>query len=233
MTEVDSDLDRLRRLFDEIVARCAAEPGLDDFLLWWGGTLEYWVHVVASGVGNHSAGWAARSEIPYVTGVPASSAKTDVKWADGAVLYDDGLLALLEVKSIPMRTVLGSSAQHIPRDLAALASANWGRSVAHERGSDTYTDAGWWDRRGRVTRPWGLAIGIVHGRRPLVRGALDAFGVALIRGKAALHNRHSQDPPPWLAIVDAALDTPLAGPVTIAAPSSEAAVFGWAVRPSL
>lgn len=58
------DRDRVLALVDGIVARLAAEPDVDDFLLWRGGTLEYWIHIVASIVGNRIGTWAARSEIP-------------------------------------------------------------------------------------------------------------------------------------------------------------------------
>ena len=228
----DADRARLESLVMGVVKRCASEPGLDDFLLWWGGTLEYWVHVVASSVGNQlvgPAGWAARSEIPYITASPALSAKTPVKWADGAVLWDDGLLCLLEVKSIPMRKVLGSSAHHIPTDIVALLSADWPGTVAHERDTDTYTDERWWARRKDVTRVWGLAIGLVHGRAPL-EGAASAFANAIIRGRATLQNRHRTDPPGWLANVEAACDAPLIAHQVISQPGGEAAgaFHAWA-----
>lgn len=215
-----------------MVDRCAAEPGLNDFLLWWGGTLEYWVHVVASSVGNEVVGrdgWAARSEIPYITGSPALSAKTPVKWADGAVLWNDGLLCLLEVKSIPMRKALGSSAHHIPSDIAALLSADWPGTVAHERGTDTYTDERWWTRRHDVARVWGLAIGLVHGLAPL-EGAAGAFTNAITRGRATVQNRHRANPPGWLANVEAACDAPLLSHQVVTPPEGEAAgaFYAWA-----
>lgn len=214
-------------LVEATVDRCAAAEDLDDFLLWWGGTLEYWVHVIASGVGNRAAAWAARSEVPYVTGSPALSSKTDVKWADGAIVWDDGLLALLEVKSIPMRHVLGSSAQHIPRDLAALASADWTRSLAHARGTDTYTDEAWWERRTNVRAAWGVAIGLVHGRKPLT-GAVESFEAALLKGQATLRNRHVAERPPWLDAVDRAFASPLMARRPIEGATSEAVVYAWA-----
>ena len=130
----DSAVDR-QRLADfvgQVVPQCISEPDLDDFFLWWGGTLEYWIHIAASSVGQQ-ARWAARSEIPYITGLPATGAKSNVKWADGAVLWPDGLLVLLEVKSIPMRApALGSSARLIPRDIAALLSADVSGTIVHD-----------------------------------------------------------------------------------------------------
>ena len=228
----DADRARLYSLVTGVVERCASEPGLNDFLLWWGGTLEYWIHIVASSVGNHlvgQGGWAARSEVPYITAAPALSAKTPVKWADGAVLWDDGLLCLLEVKSIPMRKVLGSSAHHIPTDIAALLSADWPGTVAHERGTDTYTDERWWTRRHDVKRVWGLAIGLVHGLAPL-EGAADAFSAALNRGRTTLQNRHRADLPGWLANLEAACDAPLISHEPVGTTGGEAAgaFYAWA-----
>lgn len=228
----DTDRQRLERLVTGVVDRCTSEPNLDDFLLWWGGTLEYWIHVVASSVGHQlvgPGGWSARSEIPYITASPALSAKTPVKWADGAVMWDDGLLCLLEVKSIPMRHVLGSSAHHVPTDIAALLSADWSGTLAHERGTDSYTDERWWTRRHDVTRVWGLAIGLIHGRAPL-DGAVSAFTNAITSGRATLQNRHRTDPPGWLADVETACDTPLLTHQVIGEDDAEAAgaFYAWA-----
>jgi hypothetical protein len=136
------DRAQLATFAQAMIGRCAGDEHVDDFLLWTGGTLEYWVHIAASGVGQAHR-WAARSEIPYVTAAPAKSSKTPVKWADGGALFDDGLLALLEVKTIPMRAVLGSSAVHIPGDLAALLCADWPATVQLERKTTpTPTSAG-------------------------------------------------------------------------------------------
>ncbi len=97
---------------------------LDDFLLWNAGALEYWVHVLISSVG-HEVGWAARTEIPYITDCPAPTAGSNEKWADGAVVWPDGLAALIEIKTVPMRAVLGATINQVPRDLAALLATDW------------------------------------------------------------------------------------------------------------
>lgn len=174
-------------------------------------------------------GWAARSEIPYITASPALSAKSPVKWADGAVLWDDGLLCLLEVKSIPMRKALGSAAHNIPSDIAALLSADWPATVAQERGTDIYTDEGWWTLRRDVTRVWGLAIGLVHGLAPL-EGAAGAFTNAITRGRATVQNRHRANPPGWLVDVEAACDAPLLSHQVVSPLDGDAAgaFYAWA-----
>lgn len=224
----DSDRQRLAAFVSAVVDRLEAEPNLDDFLLWLGGTLEYWVHIAASSVGQ-SEEWAARSEIPYITGAPATSAKTPKKWADGGVLFRDGLLALLEVKTIPMREVLGSSAVHIPSDLAALISTDWPATVALERDTDTYTDPAWWTVKRRPdARPWGVVIAAVHG------AALDdtstaAFQAALTQGTGRVRYRHRELSPSWLDALDSAMGDPLLGGRVVAGESAQARLSAWVV----
>lgn len=72
-----SALDRAQALVHDIAARLSAEADLDDFLGWWGGTPEHWIHICAAAVARRTA-WAARSEVPYITAAPAASAKTPV-----------------------------------------------------------------------------------------------------------------------------------------------------------
>jgi hypothetical protein len=224
----DQDRQRLGEYVSEVIDRLAAEANLDDFLLWAGGTLEYWVHIVASSIGQ-SQSWAARTEVPYITGAPAVSAKTPRKWADGAVLFDNGLLALLEVKTIPMREALGSSAVHIPGDLAALISTDWPATIELGADGEKYPDTGWWTAKATPgARPWGVVIAAVHG------AALDArstasFKAALAQGTGRVRYRHRDLNPPWLDVLDAAMGDPLVDERVVAGTASKARFSAWAV----
>ena len=70
MTTGSRDENRLAVLVESVAARCREQPHLDDFLLWNAGTLEYWLHVLTSSVGNEHR-WAARTEVSYLTDCPA------------------------------------------------------------------------------------------------------------------------------------------------------------------
>lgn len=225
---LEADRQQLADFVAGVIDRCEAEPHLDDFLLWAGGTLEYWVHIVASSVGQAKR-WAARTEIPYITGAPALSAKTPKKWADGGVLFDDGLLAMLEVKTIPFRKALGSSAVHIPSDLAALISTDWPATVELGPDKDGYTDLGWWQAKATPgARPWGVAIAAVHGA-VFDTETTAAFKAALTQGAGRVRGRHRDVEPPWLDALDAAMGDPLVDERVIVRPNSAAAFSAWAV----
>ncbi len=88
---------RVRDFCEALSARLKQEPDLEHFLRWWGGTLEYWIEIAAAAVGRQF-GWTAHSEIPYITDCPSPRSKTNVKWADGVFVCDDGFAALLEKK---------------------------------------------------------------------------------------------------------------------------------------
>lgn len=214
-------------LIGDVSSRCFAEPDVDDFLLWWGGTLEYWIHVIASGIGRRT-GWASQSEIPYITGCPAPSSKSNVKWGDGAVVWPDGVGALIEVKTIPMKAALGKAIEQVPKDMAALVSADWEATLAHQRGSDTYTDPSWWDQRRQMTAPWAVQFALVHGRQPL--GDIDDLvraGVA--KGTASLRYRFRGNPPQWLDRLEEAFQqTPRR--YEGGGPESAGVMFAWACQ---
>jgi hypothetical protein len=143
----------LDEFVDAIAARAEAEPDLDSFLSWTAGTLEYWLHIIASCVGNRS-GWASRTEVPYITGCPSPTAKTDTKWADGAARLAGRLGVLLEVKTVPASgSVPGLTIKKIPADFAALLSADWPRTLA--QAPDKYSGAEWVDQRAQMS--------LVHG----------------------------------------------------------------------
>ena len=108
----------------EIATRLREEPDLDDFLAWRAGTLEYWIHIVASSVASRQ-GWASRTEVPYVTAAPNPGTKSNTKWADGAMLFGN-LGVLLEVKTIAARRgIIGPTLRKVPQDFAALAALDW------------------------------------------------------------------------------------------------------------
>lgn len=217
---------RAQQLLDEVGTRIAQEPDLDDFLGWWGGTLEYWIHILTAAVARRSA-WAARSEIPYVTGAPAASAKTPLKWADGAFIWRDGAAVLLEVKTIPHRGALGEAVTSIPTDLAALVAADWPATLAHQRLTDRYTDGDWWETRGQIRSLVGVQIAVVHGPRPLPDPD-DAVSDGISRGLTRALYRHRKDAesPRWADPVRTALQEP-AVRRAIDAPTMQAVLYGW------
>jgi hypothetical protein len=69
---------QIRTFVEAVAARARTEPDLQDFLTWTAGTLEYWLHIIAGAVGRRM-GWASKTEVPYITGCPAPTAKTDTK----------------------------------------------------------------------------------------------------------------------------------------------------------
>ena len=190
---------QIEAFVDNIAERIAAEPDLDDFLTWTAGTLEYWVHIVASSVGRR-IGWASTTEVPYITGSPALGTKTDTKWADGAAVLSGSVGVLLEVKTIPARySVPGPTMKKIPADLAALVSADWQRTL--EQLPDDYSGAAWKERRAQMDAVYGLQLALVHGEVDVtkidvgVRTGIDA-------GLQILAHRYPTPPEPaWLRIV--------------------------------
>jgi hypothetical protein len=204
--------------------RFTAEPDLDDFLLWWGGTLEYTFHIIASSIGRR-AGWASRSEVPYITACLAPSAKTNVKWADAAVRGPHGCGILLEAKTVPMKETLGAAIEQEPKDLAALAAADWAATLSHARGSDTYTDPQWWTERERLTDPWAVQVALVHGRRPL-SGIDERVRAGLDRGLRSLRYRFRNQETTWVDRVAEALDKPFMRR-EISGQDAEGVLFAW------
>lgn len=180
-----------------LAERLGREPDLEHFLCWWGGTLEYWIEIVAAGIGRQF-GWTAHSEIPYITGCPSPSSKTNVKWADGVLVTDDGLGVLLEIKTVPMKAKLGGAIEQVPKDLAALLAIDWPLTTTYKPpGADEYTDPKWWDIRTSIRELWGINIALVHGVTELASaGALIDAGVN--KGIASLQTRFGQPAPAWM-----------------------------------
>jgi len=217
---------RAETLLHDLVARLSTEPDLGDFLGWWGGTLEYWIHICAASVARRS-GWSARSEVPYVTAAPASTAKTPIKWADGAVVWPDGQAVLLEVKTIPYRSGLGGAVSAIPSDLAALVAADWPATLAHNAGTDRYTDSDWWTRRHEVRSLAGIQIALVHGRGPMPNPDTDVSD-GIEKGIDRLHYRYRNAPalPAWTIPLRTALHAPVVRE-TLTAGGFEAVLYAW------
>ena len=59
----------------------------------------------------------------------AANAKTNVKWADGAVIWPGGTDALVEVKAIPV--LRPAKLQAVVTDLAALLAVDWPATLQH------------------------------------------------------------------------------------------------------
>lgn len=180
----DNGTRRLTEFVEALHDQLASQPNLGDFLLWWGGSLEYWIHINVTTVANR-AGRAARSEIPYRTRSRPKGAKPApdglwTKWADGAVGLSGGLGLVLEVKCAPCRIEIGTPLYDVGRyDLPALAGLDvdetWRYWHPGERVTDedwvSYTDPSWRDIRSGITEVWGLAFLLVHG--PSLHDDLD------------------------------------------------------------
>lgn len=168
LIQAEGDADgRVAELAQQIAERLGCEPDLDDFLAWTAGTLEYWIHIVASSVAARR-GWASRTEVPYVTAAPNPGTKSNIKWADGAMLLDD-LGVLLEVKTIAAREhVVGPTLRKVPQDFAALAALDWTATVGQV--PDQYSGTVWADRRAAMGRVALLQLALIHapqGQLPL------------------------------------------------------------------
>lgn len=159
LAPVDARDDRVTEFAREIAERLRSGPDLDDFLAWTAGTLEYWVHVVASSVASRR-GWASRTEVPYVTAAPNQGTKSNTKWADGAMLFGD-LGVLLEVKTIAARgAVAGPTLRKVPQDFAALAALDWQATLCQS--PDKYSGTVWADQRGAMSRVALLQLALIH-----------------------------------------------------------------------
>ena len=176
-----------------------AEPDLDDFLSWNGGTLEYWLHILVSSVGRRM-GWASTTEVPYNTERPAGATKTKTKWADGAIMLPGRVGVLVEVKTVSAHdSGLGATIKKVPADFAALVAVNWPQTL--EQRSDKYSGPPWVDQRAEMTSVYGLQLVLAHGQLDMatiddaVRAGMSA-GIATL----AYPYRHA-DEPPWLALV--------------------------------
>lgn len=143
----------------EIATRLREEPDLDDFLAWRAGTLEYWIHIVASSVASRQ-GWASRTEVPYVTAAPNPGTKSNTKWADGAMLFGN-LGVLLEVKTIAARRgIIGPTLRKVPQDFAALAALDWPATLLQL--PDQYSGVVWADQRRGMARVSLLQLALIH-----------------------------------------------------------------------
>lgn len=204
-----------------VADRVAVEPDLDDFLAWTAGTLEYWVHIIASSVGRRM-GWASSTEVPYITGCPSPRSKSDEKWADGAFLFDD-IGVLLEVKTIPMRAAIGATITKVPPDFAALLSLDWKRTL--DRKADKYAGNIWIERRQAMRRLFGLQLTLVHGESEL--GDVDeSVRRGIAKGVAAVEKRFETSEPPWLSELRTAFASPPER-LPISADRMSAVLFAW------
>ena len=194
--------------------------------MWNAGTLEYWLHILVSGLGP-SRGWAARTEVPYITACPAPSSKSGVKWADGFVAWPDGLGVLIEVKTIPMRSELGLAIRQVPRDLAAVLATNWAETRTQK--TDKYTDSRWWHalREHQIDRLWALGLAFV----PCEKVSMDA-STALVRagiedGLGQVEERFRTRHHSWIGELKECLSEPLQS-LSIEVGSASAVLWSWA-----
>lgn len=174
-----------------VAARCWQEPDLEDFLAWRGATLEYCLQMVFAAVAGRMT-WAAQGETRLITACPAANAKTNVKRADGAVIWPGGTGALVEIKAIPV--LRPAKLQAVVADLAALLAVDWPATLQHP-GPDAAVDERWWQARHDLTEPWALSIALLHGESPLPDGMAWITG-QLNAGPAALRRRSARVWPP-------------------------------------
>ena len=210
------DAGRLGELVTSVGERCGREPGLDDFLLWRTGTLAHWLRVVVSGAGN-AVGWAARTEVPV--------AASPVARADTAVVWVDGLAALVAVRTAPVGAALGRAMEQVPGDLARLLATDWAATASGPR--DLSTDPGWWRERERVERPWVLHLALVHGDIAAMRDCSAAVRSGITRGLASLEDRAAPERSVRTRRAAACFERPLAS-VPIEGVSAAAVLLAWA-----
>jgi hypothetical protein len=191
--------ERLRTLLGLVAGRCWEDPDLEDFLAWRGATLEYWVQMVFAAVANRQM-WAARGETPLVTACPGALAKTNVKWADGALIWPDGAGALVEIKAVP--TSQPRNVRAVVSDLAALVAVDWPATLELP-GFDAGVDERWWQDRYRVVEPWALSVALLHGLAPMA--SLETWMPNQLKaGLASLRHRFPEYPP-WAVRTEEAL----------------------------
>jgi hypothetical protein len=224
LSDVVQDIDRIVDLVDAVGNRCRDQPHLDDFLLWNAGTLEYWLHIEISSIGQE-VGWAARTEVPYLTGCPSPTSKSDEKWCDGAVVWPNGLGLIVEVKTVPMRVVLGKAVERVPWDMAALIATDWSRTKL--RPYDSYTDAQWWKERDSISRLWGLQLTAVHGKTSAMKECSPLIRSGINRGLTSLAAHCDGVAPKWQPLVEQCLEKPLTS-VAVDARQAAAVLLAWA-----
>ena len=108
------------------------------FPLWWGGSLEYWVH-------GTDQGEVVRSEVPYRTRSKPKGAKPSpdglwTKWSDGAVLLPQDIRLLVEIKCALCRVEIGTPLYDVDRyELPALAGTDLEQTLYWHPGERTST----------------------------------------------------------------------------------------------
>jgi hypothetical protein len=222
VTDVN-DTTRLTEFVAAVANRCLQEPDLDDFLLWNTESLEYWLHVLISSAG-HTIGWAPRTTVPYLTAYSAPNGRLTLLRADGAVVWPDGLAAIVEVKTVPMRASLSHTIEQLPQHMAALAATDWAATTSQAR--DLSADAGWWLALKRIERPWGLVLALLHGDRTSMKNCSPLVRAGIKRGLAGVHD-HFPGPARWLATTDASFEKPLHS-VAIDGHDAAAVLLAWA-----
>lgn len=190
---------RLRTVLASAAEYCWRDPNLEDFLTWRGATLEYWVQMVFAATAGRQV-WAARGETPLITACPNPGAKSNAKWADGALIWPDGAGAVLEVKSIEASQPIRARA--IALDLAALLATDWPASLEIS-GPDRGVDDRWWQDRHQIAELWAVSVALVYGPLP-VQDLREWLPAQLHAGLVALRRRFPQSPP-WLIQTEKAL----------------------------
>ncbi len=191
--------ERLHLLLDSVAKRCWEEPDLEDFLAWRGGTLEPWLQMIFWAVARRLI-WAAQGETPLITACPSATAKTNKKWADGALIWPDNAGALVEIKAVP--SFKPTNIQAVVSDLAALVAVDWPATLDIP-GFDAGVDERWWKDRQRVVERWAASIALVHGPVPTASFETWIPG-QLTAGLEKLRRRFPEDPN-WFQVTETAL----------------------------
>jgi hypothetical protein len=179
--------------------------------------------MVVSGAGNELA-WAARSGVTCFLRDPTTDPGPGEARADGAVVWPDGLAALVATADIAVHGPEHGAIEQVPWELARLLSADWTAMLAAP--PDHTTDAAWWRERARVRDLWGLQLALVHGPRHRMLDLSPRVRAGINHGLAAVRAACAPSTPLWFRQVEASFERPLAA-VPVDTPDAAGLLLAW------
>jgi len=184
-------------LCGRVAERVLRGPDAADLLGWHAGTAEYWIHAIVAAEARRLGGWAASTEVPYITRAKVASPAGE-KWSDGAVGWAGAFGALIEAKALVAHTptkVRSDVRSKVAADLDALLGVDWPATLSRRPGR--YEDGEWSGRRAGFGPFFGLQVLVVHGAR--AGGCIPLVAAAAEEGADRLLSGYGDTPPPWAA----------------------------------